>query len=106
MGSRLNLGSTIHGHKEVKPPKFDGKGDVEMFMAELLDVSELNEWSTQATLIHLKNSLSGEATPCRRCKTSALIFRDLRARFAITIKRRQAKTCLFKTRKDVLPPAG
>ena len=99
VGSRLSLGSTIHGHKEVKPPKFNGKGDVEMFMAEFLEVSELNEWSAQATLIHLKNSLSDEATPCRRCRTSALIFRDLRARFGITLRDARLKLVCLKQGK-------
>lgn len=63
---------------------YDGKTDVEDFIALLQHLANIYGWEHDQKTIHLKTSLTGPAAECARPDTSARIYEDLRARFGIT----------------------
>ena len=42
---------------EFEVPCFDGKGDVELFMRQFVDVAAANDWPQPAALLHLRKAL-------------------------------------------------
>jgi hypothetical protein len=47
--------------RTVKPPQYDGQGDVEYFLKQFTTVSEANEWNGVTELLQLRESLKGTA---------------------------------------------
>jgi hypothetical protein len=81
-----------------KPPRFDGKSDVEIFIAQFNDIAQANQWDQNAALINLRLSLEKDATECSRGLDIPAIFTNLRARFGLT--RRQARDKLANLRRE------
>ncbi|XP_067939742.1 uncharacterized protein [Watersipora subatra] len=66
-----------------KLPKYDGSGDVELYLQQFVDISAANQWEKGASLLHLKCTLEVAAAACNRGETLDIIFQGLRARFGI-----------------------
>lgn len=81
-----------------KPPKFDGHGDVELFIAHFGEVVEANNWQPATAFLHLKESLTNEAHECTRADTLGGVLRALRARFGLSVE--QALTRLESLKRD------
>lgn len=79
---------------KFKAPKFNGTGDVELFINHFEDVMAGNRWRGREATIHLRTSLEDKAVECGRGTDTEEIFANLRARFGITP--RQAKAQLKK----------
>jgi hypothetical protein len=83
---------------EFKAPTFDGKGDVEIFIAQFTEVAEANEWEGRAILLHLREALKDGAKDCGRSPYLDSIFTALRARFGLSP--REARARLSGLRRD------
>ena len=81
-----------------KPPKFDGKSDVELFITQFQEVSAANQWDQATALINLRLALERDATKCGRGQDMPAIFANLRARFGLTV--RQARDKLAHIRRE------
>jgi hypothetical protein len=68
----------------VKIPLYDGKTDVEDFIALFQHLADLYNWANNLRLAKLKTSLTGKAAECAAPNVEAEIFAALRARFGIT----------------------
>lgn len=68
----------------VKIPLFDGRTDVEDFIALFEHVGDLYEWADHIKTAKLKTSLQGSAMECSRPNEWLDIYAALRARFGIT----------------------
>lgn len=64
--------------------KFDGSGDVELFLQDFDAVREANHWSDAASLLHLRASLCETAADCKRGRDIDQVRNRLRLRFGIT----------------------
>lgn len=67
-----------------KPPKFDGTGDVELFLEQFEAVQVANAWADGAALLHLRSSLEGSAREYGRGATLPLVQASLRGRYGLT----------------------
>ena len=81
-----------------KAPRYDGKGDVELFLTQFHDVANANQWNAETAVLNLRLSLEKEATECGRGPDIASVTANLRARFGLTI--RQARDRLATLRKE------
>lgn len=79
-----------------KAPQFDGKGEVNYFIQQFVDVAEANRWEHGAALLHLREALKGAAQECGKSGTVDGVFVSLRARFGITIKEARARLASLK----------
>ena len=92
-----------HAPEVFKPPEYNGTGSIEVFIRQFLDVSEVNEWTERAAVLHLRRALKEEARDCGgSSETLGEIFTSLRARFGITS--REAKLRLNSARKEYSMP--
>jgi hypothetical protein len=82
----------------IKPPKFDGKGDVEFFIEQFEAVSDANEWSRLVQLLQLRESLQGSAQDCGKGHTINEIYQHLRTRYSLTPK--EARSQLNSLKKN------
>ena len=80
-----------------KAPRYNGTGDVEMFIQQFRDVIGANQWSDDAALLHLRQALEGDAKDCGRPTELEGVFNNLRARFGLTP--REARTRLNNEKK-------
>lgn len=83
---------------KFKAPKFDGSGDVELFIAQFQDVSRANCWSGGDALLHMRANLEKDATVCGRGENLCSILLNLRARFGLTV--RQARDRLMGLKRE------
>lgn len=81
-----------------KPPCYDGKGDVELFIGKFADVIQANNWDANTAHLNLRLSLEKEAQECARGDNVADIFGNLRARYGLS--QRQARDKLVVVRKE------
>jgi hypothetical protein len=84
--------------REFRLPKYDGKSDVELFIAQFLEIGITNGWEDAAGLLHLKEALIDDARDCSRGATIELVFDTLRLRFGVS--RREARTKLNSMKKE------
>ena len=77
-------------------PRYDGKGDVELFVRQFTDVAAANEWPRAAALLHLRRALRDGATNCGRADTVEGIFNALRARFGLTPREARARIVVLQ----------
>ena len=80
-----------------KAPRYNGTGDVEMFIQQFRDVIGANQWPDDAALLHLRQALEGDAKDCGRPTELEGVFNNLRARFGLTP--REARTRLNNEKK-------
>ena len=86
-----------------KAPEFTGQGDVAYFTRQFLDVAEANEWNPAATLLHLRDSLKGNAQDCGNAETVEGVLQALQARFGLSVREaRNQLTALRKAPKATL----
>ena len=64
--------------EQVKLTNFNGKSDVEEFIADYLDIVHYNGWSDSQSPLQLRLALTGEAAVCKRGHSVELILDDLR----------------------------
>ncbi|XP_067951907.1 uncharacterized protein [Watersipora subatra] len=60
-----------------KLPRYDGSGDVELYLQQFVDISATNQWEEGASLLHLKCALEGAAAARSRGETLEIIFQVL-----------------------------
>lgn len=81
---------------QFKPPKYDGSGDVELFIEQFQSVMQANDWGEAAARLHLQSVLEGGARGCSRGESVTDIFGALRARFGLTIRQAKDKLANLK----------
>ena len=85
------MGRAPPERRDFVPPQYTGKGDVELFIRHFMDVAGHNDWSRQATLLHLRAALKEEATDCGRAEYIDGIVGALRARYGLTPREARAR---------------
>lgn len=83
---------------KFKAPTFNGDGDVELFIAQFVEVAEANEWDRPTATLHLRESLKDGARDCGRARGLDDLFETLRARYGLTP--REARSRLTGLRRD------
>lgn len=96
------LGQHRQHPQPVKPPKYEGVTDVNLFIDHFASVIRANNWNEELARINLRTSLKGKAADCGRGATVALIYGNLRARFGMTAE--QAGERLEAYRRDAKVP--
>lgn len=81
-----------------KPPEFDGKGDVEYFIRQFVEVAEANEWNEMARVLHIRSVLREGAKECGKAEDLGGILKALRARFGTSP--REARARLLNSKKE------
>jgi len=66
--------------------KFDGSGDVELYLQQFQEIKEANERTDAGALLHLKCALEGAATECGRGSTLELVCQALHRRFGMSTR--------------------
>jgi len=66
--------------------KFDGSGDVELYLQHFQEIKEANGWTDAGALLHLKCALEGAATDCGRGSTLELVCQALQSRFGMSTR--------------------
>ena len=74
---------------EIRPPTFNGEGDLTLFLKQFEDVADANGWTRVQRTLHLRSQLAGEAQGCGHGDSYQEIVDDLHARFGVS--RRQAR---------------
>lgn len=92
------LNGALRRPDRFKLSKFDGTGDVELFLADFEAVRAANAWDDASALLHLKTSLTGTATDCKRGADLPQVQNALRLRFGMTPK--QARDQLDWLRRE------
>lgn len=80
----------------IKPPTYNGSGDVEFFITQFRDVAHVSHWNHQLTLLQLREALKESAKDCCRGHTVEDIFASLRLRFGLTPREARAKLSALK----------
>lgn len=81
-----------------KPPRYNGTGDVELFIQQFTDVCRANDWDEATSFLQLRTSLEQSAADCGRGITFGAVLENLRARFGLTV--RQARDRLVNIRRE------
>ena len=74
---------------EIRPPTFNGEGDLTLFLKQFEDVADANGWTRVQRTLHLRSQLAGDAQGCGHGDNYQEIVDDLHARFGVS--RRQAR---------------
>ena len=73
------------------------------FTRQFLDVAQANEWNQAATLLHLRESLKGNAQDCGNAETADGVLQALQARFGLSVREARCQiTALRKNPKTTL----
>ena len=83
--------------RQYRPPQYDGRTDVELFIQQFHDVRAANGWDNAAALLHIRSCLVGDAVDCGSGATANEIQTSLRARFGLS--ERQARDRLSSLQK-------
>ena len=73
---------------EIRPPTFNGEGDLMLFLKQFEDVADANGWTRVQRTLHLRSLLAGDAQGCGHGDNYQEIVENLHARFEVS--RRQA----------------
>jgi hypothetical protein len=98
-GTLLQALAPLNTHESVKPPSYQGEGDVELFLQQFDDVRQANRWSDRQALLHIRAHLSGRAATCGSGQDIAEVVAALKARFGKTES--QAKDQLLGMKRDL-----
>ena len=74
---------------EIRPPTFNGEGDLTLFLKQFEDVADANGWTRVQRTLHLRSQLAGDEQGCGHGDDYQEIVDDLHARFGVS--RRQAR---------------
>lgn len=77
----VRISSTTAPGSPCRAPTFEGKGDVELFVQQFMDIAEENNWQERRTLLQLSGSLGGLAQIYSRAETAEEIYAALLNRF-------------------------
>ena len=89
---------------EIRPPTFNGEGDLTLFLKQFEDVADANGWTRVQRTLHLRSQLAGDAQGCGHGDDYQEIVDDLHARFGVS--RRQARDRLATLKMRVLRRLG
>ena len=81
-----------------KAPTFDGSSDVECFIRQFQDVCLANEWNNNASLLHVRTKLKGDAGDCGKGENIDAVYAALRSKYGIT--RREARNRLSNLKRN------
>ena len=98
LGMLAQLLGGLRARETFKPPRFDGVGDVELFLEQFSDVAEANQWTPAQSTLHMRSQLDGPARGCGRGRDMSEIATSLRSQFGTSV--RQAKDCLLHLKRD------
>ena len=98
LGMLAQLLGGLRARETFKPPRFDGVGDVELFLEQFGDVAEANMWTPAQSTLHMRSQLDGPARGCGRGKDMEEIGASLRSQFGTSARR--AKDCLLHLKRD------
>ena len=56
--------SNTGNRPEIRPPSFNGEGDLKLFIKQFEDVAEANGWTPKKRTLHIRNQLAGDARGC------------------------------------------
>ena len=94
----LRVDRPVVNYEQFKAPKFNGEGDIELFITQFMEVAAANQWNDMATLLHLRESLQESAKEYGRPGTTEAIFTALRSRYGLTAK--EARSRLSNLKRD------
>ena len=83
---------------EVRPPSFNGEGDLTLFLKQFDDVADANQWTLVQRTLHLRSQLSGDAQACGHGDNYQEIIEDLHARFGVTKRQARDRLAALKMR--------
>jgi hypothetical protein len=76
---------------ELKPPRFDGSGDVHLFIRQFAEVARLSAWNNQMALVQLRGCLLKSTEDAGRADTLAGVYGRLIAMYGISSSRAREK---------------
>ena len=82
----LQQSTTALSGAGLKPRRYDGKGDVDLFIRQFEQVCAVNGWDEPMSLVQLHHCLVGDAMSCGRHSTYDSTVRDLRARYGCRVR--------------------
>jgi hypothetical protein len=83
---------------ELKTPRFDGTGDVHLFLKQFAEVSALSGWDNHVTLVQLRGFLDKGAKDCGRGDTVQGVYRRLRNMYGLSSS--EARERLHSLKRD------
>ena len=96
-----HMGERLAQPAPFKPPRYDGSGDVELYIERFTEITDANGWPGVTATIHLRESLQGVAAECGRPETMQEIFNNLRSRFGISPREARAKVATLRKASKV-----
>lgn len=84
VNAKNNTTVTTTPSTKLKLPKFDGKGDVHLFIKQFVQVAKLNRWDDQVTVLQLRSCLEHGAKNCGQADSIGEIFDCLIAMYGIS----------------------
>ena len=81
--------SNTKNRPEIRPPRFNGEGDLKLFIKQFEDVAEANGGTPKQKTLHIRSQLTGDAQGCGHGDSYDEILEDLHARFGVS--KRQAR---------------
>lgn len=79
-----------------KVPNFDGKGDVELFIDQLDQLIQAQEWDEATAVLKAREGLTGNARNCGRHATWPEIAESLRLHYGMTAMEASAKLSSYR----------
>lgn len=83
-GVSMNQSSKSNHDLKLTPPRFDGQGDVHLFIKQFREVAQLSNWDGQVSLVHLRSSLDRAAKDCSRADSVEEVFSRLINMFGLS----------------------
>ena len=85
---------------EIRPPSFNGEGDLSLFLKQFDDVADANQWTLVQRTLHLRSQLTGDAQGCGHGDSYIEIVEDLHARFGVTKRQARDRLAALKMRAN------
>ena len=82
----------------MRPPRFDGTSDVDLFIEQFEEVRVLSEWDDRVALVQLRHSLEKEARDCGRADSRNGVYQRLRHQYGLTPY--EARSILHNLKRD------
>ena len=83
---------------EIRPPSFNGEGDLTLFLKRFDDVADVNGWTMVQRTLHLRSQLPGDAQGCGHGNSYLEIVKDIYARFGVSKCQARNKLATLKMR--------
>ena len=79
-----NIQAQSNREEHIPVPKFNGEGDVELFVRQFKDIMCVSKWSDVMCVLKLRHALQGKAQPCGQGNSTAEIFANLSLCFGLS----------------------